>query len=154
MTVNTEALFTANAGLPQGVDVFDGSEWDTIDEMPKMFLMPTYPWGKTDDVMDFICDSGATKCITNDPADAWPNSIRILDEPIKLKCAGKGQSMWAKKECEIRLLDDQGNTMIIPDCLLIPEAGVKLLSVPKLDSCGLKVTFGGGKTLITRYEIW
>ena len=32
--------------------------------------------------------------------------------------------------------------MIINDCLLIPEAGVKLLSVPKLDRHGYSVTFG------------
>ena len=144
--VHTEALFTANESLPQGVDVYTGEEWDTVDEIPKILAHAagTHPWGKDDGLMDMICDSGATRCVTNDPNDAWPGSIETMDHPIKLTCAGKGQSITAYKTCEIRLLDDFGKTMIINDCLLIPEAGVKLLSVPKLDRNGCGVIFGKG----------
>ena len=55
----------------------------------------------------------------------------------------------AYQQCQIHVLDDMGRTMVIPDCPLIPQAGVKLLSVPKLDRCGYNVIFGGGKTRIT-----
>ena len=99
--------------------------------------------------MRMCVDSGCTRVMTNDRADAWPGTIRKLEKPITINCAGEGQKLKAKEKCTIKVLDHGGRVFVMNDVLIVPELQEKLMGVPVLDKGGYSISMGGGVLKIT-----
>lgn len=93
------------------------------------------------DLIEFICDSGATDHIVNQ--EVYLQEIETLLKPIEINTAKQNEKIVATKKGKII---EKGLT--IKDVLLVPASRCNLLSVSKIETAGCTVKFEKSKISI------
>lgn len=89
--------------------------------------------------IEFVIDSGASHHMINDDK-LFEDSIN-LDKPIGVQTAKAGIFINAIKRGNVRIRTQIGTAGILEDVLYCPELAKNLLSVTKLQTAGMQVTF-------------
>lgn len=93
-----------------------------------------------------ICDSGASSHMV--PADTWyhPGTYKALNPPRRIRfgddshveAVGEGRIVFHSR------IGSDYHEIVLREVLHVPSFSVALISVPRLDTSGLEVTFKGG----------
>ncbi|KYM93681.1 Copia protein [Cyphomyrmex costatus] len=118
------------------------------------YCFPAFAENGTERQINWLLDSGASEHFAGNNVPL--ENIKNLSNPINIKIAKSGTFLQARQARDIEVVstvEGKENTVKIKDVLVVPGLQYNLLSVPKLEMNGFRITFVNGKGLIEKDNV-